>query len=194
MTIFRNFIPKEKNYSNPEPHPHNEPTFSPDGPLLVVNEVIQNPYKWPYKWITGFCSPLKWSYFTLLITRFCAHFATFQIHLPNADVRNPYTASVLHLDQAWSFPISHWLVEAMLLTLTDVHRAVTPNYLAPGRGFPVTVVFGNFSGWIRLFEVSLFEPARSFCWKNVGHIMKQAADSFLNFFPSVWSLLTKACT
>ena len=92
------------------------------------------------------------------------------------------TPMVLHLDQAWSFPISHWLVEAMLLTLTDVHRAVTPNYLAPGRGFPVTLVFGNFSGWIRLFEVSLFESARSFCWKNVDHMMKQAADSFLNFF------------
>ena len=40
-------------------------------PLLVMNGVISsgcNPYKWPYKEVTGVISPCKWSYGPQLIT------------------------------------------------------------------------------------------------------------------------------
>ena len=34
-----------------------------------------NPYKWPYKWVTGVMKPYKWSAFTVLITGDRAHLA-----------------------------------------------------------------------------------------------------------------------
>lgn len=119
---------------------------------------------------------------------------------------------------AWSFPISHWLVEAMLLTRTDVHRAVLPNPLAPDKD-PMGIFTPFLGNWwlLKLFfwekcGGSHDETSRSSWWfqsvsiivvktgifpriENNKYLKAPPRDSFLSFlFSFVWSLLTKACT
>ena len=55
-----------------------------DRPLLVVIGNM-NPYKWPYKWVTGVINRYKWSYSPILVSVDGAHFKG--MIFPSVDAR-----------------------------------------------------------------------------------------------------------